>query len=64
MCNFMDEIDKDYKCKFSLNLGSKQEPKLTCAISNYQHVKCEGKAVDRFCCPHWCQVYHANKVIQ
>jgi hypothetical protein len=65
MCDFMDEIDKNWKCKFSresLFMDGTGSHFICVAISG--KMKCNGTVNDRFSCPYWCQVYHANKVIQ
>jgi len=52
--------DKDYKCKFSTDVGY-TKINYVCAFAST--VKCEGLDSDRFKCPHWGLIYHANKFI-
>lgn len=79
MCNFTDEIDKMWKCKFSEECSEVIYPKelsdfnpnkkyperkfYVCAFAP-SRISCKGESPDRFRCPRWCQVYHDNKCIQ
>lgn len=56
MCE--NDYNKNYKCKFSTDVGY-TKLNYVCALAST--VKCEGLDSDRFKCPYWAMVYHANK---